>query len=111
MRADFSPVHPAFPHESADDPYVAYFWIWFIRNPAFLVAILGLGAGASGVVEWSLAMPVAAAGAVVGDAGIHLARASRHRSARKAARIAAEARNSQAPRRFTDYQRVERDAA
>jgi hypothetical protein len=90
---------------------VANFWIWFVRNPAFLVAAVGLASGASGIVEWSLAMPVTASGAVVGDAGIHLARASRLRTARKAARIAAEARNLEAPRRFTDYQRVERDAA
>jgi hypothetical protein len=90
---------------------VATFWIWWVRNPGFFVAAAGLAVGVSGIVTWSLAMPVAVAGVVVGDAGLHLARSSRLRAARRAARAAARANNMEVMRRFNEYQRVERDAA
>ncbi len=87
------------------------FWIWLVRNPAVLVAAVGVAAGASGVAEWALAMPVAVAGVVVADAGHHLARSARRRGERRAARIAAQSTSAEPARHFTDYNRAERDAA
>lgn len=87
------------------------FWTWFVRNPAFLAAALALGAGIAGIAEWAIAMPLTAAGAVVGDAAAHLARKARVRTARRLAELAAASSNVEAMRRFTDYQHVERDAA
>jgi hypothetical protein len=90
---------------------VVFFWNWFVRNPAFLLAAFAFSVGALGIVEWSLALPVGAAGVVVGDVGLHLSRKATVRQARRAAEAAASSSNAEALRRFTDYNRAERDAA
>ena len=95
----------------ADDPYVDIFWNWCVRNPAFFIAGLAFAAGGLSIVDWSLALPVGAAGVVVGDAGLHLSRKATVRNARREAEVAATSSSAEAMRRFTDYNRAERDIA
>lgn len=74
---------------SADDPPMAAFWIWCVRNPACLLLAVVIAAGVSGVADWSVAMPAAFVLTVVADSADHLARHARARQERYTAAILA----------------------
>jgi hypothetical protein len=96
---------------AADDLHVAFFWTWCVRNPAFLLVAAAFAGGGLGVLEWAVAMPAAAAGAIVGDAGWHLSRKAAARAARRAANGNELQTAAEATRSLADYKRAGRDAA
>lgn len=89
---------------------MAFFWNWFVRNPAFLLAAAALSAGGLNIIEWPLAMVAGTAGILVGDAGWHLARGATGRKLRREARMAEQASAAEA-RRVSELSLLEQDAA
>ncbi len=102
-------AHPERRAAPVDDKHMVYFWNWGVRNPMFLVALIGLGAGAARIVEWPLALCVFTVGVLFGDAAWHVARKARIRHFRKLAEAAAASSNSAAWQRFTDYNVPDRE--
>jgi hypothetical protein len=88
---------------------VVIFWNWCVRNPAFLAAFLAFAAGGLQIADWVIALPAGTAGVVIGDLGWHCGRKAQLRRVRREAEMLAEASSAEALRRFTDYNRVERE--
>jgi hypothetical protein len=85
---------------------VVTFWKWFVRNPAFLVAIVALLCGATSIAEWSLALSAAAGGAIVGEIAWHFARVAEYSGDRRA-----EKRSTQEARRKAEAAKASAEAA
>jgi len=69
---------------------MVHFWIWGVRNPALLLATMGLLAGLGAVAEWPLALMAATTAALVAAAAHRLARNARNRSRRAQAMLETE---------------------
>ncbi len=82
-------VKPSSLAATVDDPGMAMFWTWAVRNPAVLLCALAIVSGAAGVADWSIALPVALVFGLMADAAHHLAHRARDRKARELAALAA----------------------
>lgn len=71
---------------------MAIFWFWVVRNPAVLLAGAAAFAGYQGAADWSIAMTVVLAFALVAEAATRLGRRAKEHKRRQ--REAARALNA-----------------